>query len=95
MANCKLVHLKGKMPYGMEEKSEIIKDWLASMNTPVFGLHIRWGKEVKSSKSGKMLYPFDITGIEAVSFKAFDAFEEAIKQIGGEIDSWSVADMEA
>jgi len=78
-------------------ENKTIKDWLASMNTPSFGLHLTWGKEEQDHTflHSRTFYPFNITGIEAVNSKAFDALRKAILSVGGTITTWQIEDIDA
>ena len=90
MSNAKQIHIEGIMPFNCDE-NEVIKGWLASMNTPCFGLHIEWGKHSYSTifneHSGETaIYAFRISGTEAVAWSAIDLLLKSIKNIGGTVN---------
>ena len=68
MANTVEVIIRGKVPFTIGEKPEMLK-WLGRMNRPSFGFHITYGKEtyVPNEFGGKTVtYDFEITGMESM-----------------------------
>lgn len=85
MSNVKRVTIVGVLPFDCDQ-DHTIKGWLATMNTPTFGLRITWGNEPKmvaNEHGGQTaMYPFAIQGDEAVSYDALDTLVKAIKRLG-------------
>ena len=99
MSNVKRVEVQGVMPYDCAG-NETIRGWLASMNTPTFGLRIRWGKqpvEMRNNEHGgkTAMFAFEIQGEEAVAFTAYDTLLKAITECGGRVNKESCIDLEA
>lgn len=99
MSNVKQVEISGTMPFNCDENQKI-KGWLASMNTPCFGLRITWGVDVAlmvtNDHGGKTAhYDFRISGREAVSYSAIESLKAAILSIGGRVEKSKVHDCEA
>ena len=97
MSNAKKVIIEGRMPFDCNENKEVAS-WLASMNTPMFGLRITWGTQphwVPNNMGGRTgFFDFTILGIEAVSYDAFEELKKAILTIGGTLSRWDIVDTE-
>ncbi len=96
MSNAKHVKIHGRLPFNCihpdpdtGKVNETLRDWLATMNTPTFGLHIQWTGPVESRRNrygGKTaIYAFTIGGFEAIADTALDALLRAIADCDGEI----------
>jgi len=87
MSNVKSIVISGTLPFDCAEVNEEIKDWLASMNTPCFGLRITWSREpceMRPNDHGgrTAFYHFSIQGREAVSYSAIERLITAIQSVG-------------
>jgi hypothetical protein len=114
MANVKQVTIQGKLPFDFafptvieaNEKLEVtharaeVKDWLARMNTPTFGLAIYWmtdgPKDMRPNECGGRTawYGFVISGAEALSWECLQEMANAFRVLG-EIDSARALDIES
>lgn len=98
MANVKVVHIAGTLPFNCDDDAQM-SDYLAAMNTPTFGLRIHWQGESEhrpNERGGKTaFYNFSVTGREAVSYKWIDGFVKTVQRLGGKIIMADAADMEA
>ena len=97
MSNTKKIIIEGTLPFNCAE-NENIKGWLASMNSPCFGLRIKWSgspKTVPNEHGGQTaMYDFKIEGTEAVSYDAIEELVDSILEIG-ELEYKRVVDLDA
>ena len=97
VSNVKRVHITGSLPYNCSEHHDLAS-FLATMNGPTFGFKVQWGHDAtyKPNPGGgrTAMYPFTVTGHEAVAVAWVEALLTAIVNAGGEVTSASVQDIE-
>ena len=108
MSNTKHVDIGGRLPCDciqpdpdsstLPPAAIVIRDWLALMNTPTFGLRIHWTGPVESKRNkygGRTaFYAFHISGTESVAWTAIDTLLAAITDCGGSVNRNDVHDLE-
>lgn len=96
MSNCKQVHITGVMPFDIAQHDESAK-WLGMLNGPVIGIKITYGGEHyrPNARGGKTsMHAFTISGVEAMSFKAFENMVHEFENGGAIINSIDILDIE-
>jgi hypothetical protein len=85
MSNIKQVEITGTLPFDCYDDQEF-QPFLAAMNGPAFGLKIQYGREttMRPSEHGgqQTMYPFTISGLEAVAWPWLEKLVEIIKRLG-------------
>jgi hypothetical protein len=85
MSNVKHVEITGSARFDLHEDPKMM-EWLGVMNTPTYGLRIKWAGAATYEKNeyGGMtaMFNYHISGAEAVAFDALDQLVAALKRAG-------------
>jgi hypothetical protein len=98
MSNVKRVLIEGTLPFDCYEDKDM-QGYLALLNGPCVGIRIDWSDDVVEMRDNvhggrTAFYGFRITGKEALAWGWFDAFYEAVRNLGGIIKRQEVVDIE-
>ena len=101
MANLKRFYVSGQIPFDLPcNSTERVARFFASLNSlnsPVSGLQITYGKEtyVPNEQGGKTsMFEFCISGEEALNWKFTDLVLKEMKENGAIIQKCSIIDIE-
>lgn len=96
MSNCKSVLITGVVPFDIYEHDESVK-WLGMMSSPCIGIRISYGAQHyrPNAHGGQTsMHDFEITGEEAMSFKAFEKMIDDFQDAGADINRVRILDIE-